>query len=175
MIFEHLDPVTSTCLGLTCKRFYAIHRAIHGSVPLKSSILIVPLYRLSYDIANTQYGLWRLLQDWVPFGMQFCWRKDKFFSHEEFYNTYYQEHQPHLDEMESRLAIQRAIQSSDSGMTGGYRINARVGGQLSVGNGQVETGTNSGKNHNDRLTRICNDFSALRKGMRNLIGKTWKR
>lgn len=33
-IFDHLDPVTSACLGLTCKALYAIHRKFHGSVEL---------------------------------------------------------------------------------------------------------------------------------------------
>jgi hypothetical protein len=34
-IFKLLDPITSTCLGLTCKAFYRIHKSIHGKVPLK--------------------------------------------------------------------------------------------------------------------------------------------
>ncbi|KAH8773123.1 hypothetical protein F5882DRAFT_381409 [Hyaloscypha sp. PMI_1271] len=29
-IFSYLDPVTSTCLGLTSKKFYAIHKSLHG-------------------------------------------------------------------------------------------------------------------------------------------------
>jgi hypothetical protein len=33
-IFDFLDPIDSTCLGLTSKHFYAIHRRLHGSVPL---------------------------------------------------------------------------------------------------------------------------------------------
>lgn len=35
-IFDHLDPVTSTCLGLTCKHFYRLHIAKWG---LKISLL----------------------------------------------------------------------------------------------------------------------------------------
>jgi hypothetical protein len=35
-IFDFLDPVDSTCLGLTNKHFYAIHRRLHGSVPLST-------------------------------------------------------------------------------------------------------------------------------------------
>ncbi|KAL2162405.1 hypothetical protein VTH06DRAFT_7318 [Thermothelomyces fergusii] len=34
VIFEFLDPIDSTCLGLTNKHFYAIHRRLHGTVPL---------------------------------------------------------------------------------------------------------------------------------------------
>jgi len=32
--FDFLDPIDSTCLGLTNKHFYAIHRRLHGAVPL---------------------------------------------------------------------------------------------------------------------------------------------
>ncbi|AEO59246.1 hypothetical protein MYCTH_2315675 [Thermothelomyces thermophilus ATCC 42464] len=34
VIFDFLDPIDSTCLGLTNKHFYAIHRRLHGTVPL---------------------------------------------------------------------------------------------------------------------------------------------
>ncbi|CZR59765.1 uncharacterized protein PAC_09659 [Phialocephala subalpina] len=33
-IFDLLCPVNSTCFGLTCKKFYQIHRSYHGTVPL---------------------------------------------------------------------------------------------------------------------------------------------
>jgi hypothetical protein len=32
--FDFLDPIDSTCLGLTNKHFYAIHRRLHGTVSL---------------------------------------------------------------------------------------------------------------------------------------------
>lgn len=32
--FDFLDPIDATCLGLTNKYFYSIHRRMHGSVPL---------------------------------------------------------------------------------------------------------------------------------------------
>lgn len=35
-IFDFLDPIDSTCLGLTNKHFYAIHRRLHGTVPLSA-------------------------------------------------------------------------------------------------------------------------------------------
>jgi hypothetical protein len=35
-IFDFLDPIDSTCLGLTNKHFYAIHRRMHGTVPLST-------------------------------------------------------------------------------------------------------------------------------------------
>lgn len=33
-IFDQLDPIDATCLGLVNKHFYSIHRRMHGSVPL---------------------------------------------------------------------------------------------------------------------------------------------
>ncbi|CAN8105860.1 unnamed protein product [Discula destructiva] len=33
-LFDFLDPIDATCLGLTCKYMYSIHRRMHGSVPL---------------------------------------------------------------------------------------------------------------------------------------------
>ncbi|KAI0473009.1 hypothetical protein GGR56DRAFT_697859 [Xylariaceae sp. FL0804] len=33
-VFDFLDPIDSTCLGLTSRHFYAVHRALHGRVPL---------------------------------------------------------------------------------------------------------------------------------------------
>lgn len=35
-IFDFLDPIDATCLGLTSKHFYTIHRTMHGSVPLNA-------------------------------------------------------------------------------------------------------------------------------------------
>lgn len=35
-VFDFLDPIDSACLGLTNSHFYAIHRRMHGSVPLSS-------------------------------------------------------------------------------------------------------------------------------------------
>lgn len=33
-IFDQLDPIDATCLGLANRHFYSIHRRMHGSVPL---------------------------------------------------------------------------------------------------------------------------------------------
>lgn len=33
-IFDFLDPIDSTCLGLTNKHFYKIHQRMHGTIPL---------------------------------------------------------------------------------------------------------------------------------------------
>jgi hypothetical protein len=35
-IFDFLDPIDSTCLGLTNKHFYAIHRRMRGTIPLSA-------------------------------------------------------------------------------------------------------------------------------------------
>ncbi|XXH03488.1 hypothetical protein Hte_009893 [Hypoxylon texense] len=35
-IFDFLDPIDSTCLGLTNTHFYAIHKRMHGKVPLSA-------------------------------------------------------------------------------------------------------------------------------------------
>ncbi|KAK3383964.1 hypothetical protein B0T24DRAFT_70718 [Lasiosphaeria ovina] len=35
-IFDFLDPIDSTCLGLTNSHFYTIHRRLHGIVPLSA-------------------------------------------------------------------------------------------------------------------------------------------
>ena len=35
-IFDFLDPIDSTCLGLTSKHFYSIHRRMHGTVSLST-------------------------------------------------------------------------------------------------------------------------------------------
>ncbi|KAI1778374.1 hypothetical protein F4818DRAFT_299687 [Hypoxylon cercidicola] len=35
-IFDFLDPIDSTCLGLTNTHFYAIHKRMHGTVPLSA-------------------------------------------------------------------------------------------------------------------------------------------
>jgi len=36
IIFENLRSDFSACLGLTCKKFYAMHRAFHGSIPFNT-------------------------------------------------------------------------------------------------------------------------------------------
>jgi len=36
LIFSHLDPLDSTCLGLTNAHFYNIHNALNGTVPIST-------------------------------------------------------------------------------------------------------------------------------------------
>ncbi|KAI1402941.1 hypothetical protein F4819DRAFT_452756 [Hypoxylon fuscum] len=35
-VFDFLDPIDSTCLGLTNKHFYSIHKRMHGKIPLST-------------------------------------------------------------------------------------------------------------------------------------------
>ncbi|KAF8851293.1 hypothetical protein BDZ45DRAFT_767134 [Acephala macrosclerotiorum] len=60
-ITKHLDHVSSTCLGLTCKDFYKVHRRLHGSVSLDSWIIV---YDPKYPGLPGLTGLPRLLKDW---------------------------------------------------------------------------------------------------------------
>lgn len=40
LIFEHLDPVSSPCLGLASRHFYPIHRSIWGTVRLPTKFCL---------------------------------------------------------------------------------------------------------------------------------------
>ena len=73
LIFDYIDsPVTSTCLGLTCKAFYAIHRARRGRVSLKDYIIYGPPEKGCL----TNLGL--LLKNWVPSHLAFDYKDGKF-------------------------------------------------------------------------------------------------
>jgi hypothetical protein len=48
-IFDHLDPIDSACLGLTCKIFYKIHRKRHRTVTL-NKISLSPPHALHYRL-----------------------------------------------------------------------------------------------------------------------------
>jgi hypothetical protein len=60
-IFSYLDPITSTCLGLTCKTFYKMH--------CLNYLVAVPLQFFSTDIEVWeilfQRQLFQLLQGWM--------------------------------------------------------------------------------------------------------------
>ena len=65
--FKHLDPVYSTCLGLTCKVFYAIHWELYGAVGLKAC-----------SEPTTEYAegqrLWQMLKGWAAsMGLAYDW------------------------------------------------------------------------------------------------------
>jgi hypothetical protein len=58
-IFEYLDPVFLTCLGLTCKTLYAIYKQLHGIVGLDEVIFFHTPLRM------IPIRLWHLLYRWI--------------------------------------------------------------------------------------------------------------
>jgi hypothetical protein len=73
-IFDYLDPVASTCLGLTCKKFNTIHSHQHGSVGLHERChkngKELWVYLVKW-IGQKKKGIWR---GWVwggEFGLNF--------------------------------------------------------------------------------------------------------
>lgn len=42
-VFSLLDPVSSTCLALAYRRYYPVHLAVHGMVPLETELELGPL------------------------------------------------------------------------------------------------------------------------------------
>jgi hypothetical protein len=73
-IFSFLSANDSTCLGLTYKRFYTIHRSLHGTVPLLS-----PFVDMDWDMGtghkvNHEKTLGERLQDWAGTGYWLDWR-----------------------------------------------------------------------------------------------------
>src|SRR4051794_29390183 len=61
-IFDHLSPISSTCLGLTCKYLYAIHRKFHGSVDLK----VKDMYQDHWDFSmEVEADLSIFLNSWM--------------------------------------------------------------------------------------------------------------
>lgn len=111
LIFDRLDPVDSTCLGLTSQKLYAIHRHIHGTVSLSSKHLVT----------NVEVQLHEVLEQWVnkqspdgwPDGQQplffsrfFSREIDKFASLERVLQLIQKtrdERQEKLDQIEKRL------------------------------------------------------------------------
>jgi hypothetical protein len=73
LLFDFIDsPVTSACLGLTCKAFYPIHREKHGVVPLDKATC----YDLSGDIKFINLAL--LIKNWVPSHLAYDFKDKKF-------------------------------------------------------------------------------------------------
>jgi hypothetical protein len=72
-ILSNIDPITSVCLGLTCKKFYGIHWDEHGKVPLK----------LGHDSIGPESGpmilvnLGNLLRSWLQ-GTDLLWEPNAF-------------------------------------------------------------------------------------------------
>jgi hypothetical protein len=79
LIFEHLNAIDSTCLGLTCESFYRIHRSIHGSVPLWTGA-----YWPAWKRALPVSGLWLTLEDWFPAHLHFNFESGKYVTEKAF-------------------------------------------------------------------------------------------
>lgn len=77
LIFDYLDPVTSTCLGLTCGKFYSIHRAMHGTVKLNQWVALKPQIYQHPENAFHLYD-YELINNWAGSDLVFnyfsaCW------------------------------------------------------------------------------------------------------
>ncbi|TVY16660.1 hypothetical protein LARI1_G004591 [Lachnellula arida] len=64
MIHSTLDPVTSTCLGLSSREFYPTHRSLHKKVGL-------------YDRGD-RLPLCMYLKEWAPESYGLDWRTERF-------------------------------------------------------------------------------------------------
>jgi hypothetical protein len=71
-IFDSLDPVSSTCLGLTSRKLYPLHRARHKKVGL---------YEGSYDHGHP---LCILLKDWAPDDLMLDWESERLVSRDRY-------------------------------------------------------------------------------------------
>jgi len=77
-LFDLLGPADSTLLGLTCKSFYTIHRAIHGSVPLNSRT--VPSREEGKgSCLREELGEVLENQEWIPYTLKYHHFGGKFF------------------------------------------------------------------------------------------------
>lgn len=66
-IFSYLDHVSSTCLGLTCRNLYIIHKAVNGIVPPVACHLLPP-------DGQRQRRLYSFLKAWIS-GTGLIWGK----------------------------------------------------------------------------------------------------
>ena len=61
-VFRVLDPVSSTCLGLTCKDFYAVHKSVKGVVKLSERFYGAEFLTSSW-YGRSELGF--VLEDWA--------------------------------------------------------------------------------------------------------------
>ena len=73
-IFKYLDPVHSTCLGLTSKHFYALHCSLHQRIPLDACTYDCPVSGERTSICF----LSNHLQNWKPQNLSYCFNCHKF-------------------------------------------------------------------------------------------------
>lgn len=71
-IFDHLDPVASTCLGLSSKKLYPVHRSKHKKVGL-------------FEGTRDQHiPLCFHLKNWAPQDLMLDWETEKLVSRERY-------------------------------------------------------------------------------------------
>ncbi|PVH81613.1 hypothetical protein DL98DRAFT_587228 [Cadophora sp. DSE1049] len=70
-VFDHLDPVSSACLGLSSRHLYPSHRYMHKNVSL-------------YEQADGNVPLCFQLRDWAPEDLMLDPRSGKYISRERY-------------------------------------------------------------------------------------------
>jgi hypothetical protein len=83
-IFESLDPVSSTCLGLTSRKLYPMHRAAHKNVGLYDTAPGYTSHSRHRGREEERGGLplCMLLKNWVPENLVLDWESEKLVSRE---------------------------------------------------------------------------------------------
>lgn len=78
-IMRYLDPCTSMCVGLTCKKLWRIHRSRYTKVMLRNCI-----YRVEYRDADgvrqleERISLFSLLRNWMGPGYTYSYWIEKY-------------------------------------------------------------------------------------------------
>lgn len=76
LIFSHLDPVDSTCLGLTNAHFYNLQKALNGNVTLETCRKGRPWEfhgkQECRHCGNHRCQLYMHLRDWMPTKYEYC-------------------------------------------------------------------------------------------------------
>jgi len=107
-IFDRLSPISSTCLGLTCKTFYTIHREIHGSVDLNTSSSYEITCPMGGESKIAEGKLHVFLHGWMWRGANLVWGglyDLKFITVERFVSERLQEEAKKEEEKAERHAL----------------------------------------------------------------------
>lgn len=111
-ILDYLDPVSSTCLGVTCKKFYGIHRERYGTVSLfKENLRGKPLFLLLYR--------WILSGSTFSGLSRFSTRNNKFVSASSYYEL-------ELDGLEKELLKKKSAVAYDPLLVENLRLEDRI-------------------------------------------------
>jgi len=87
-IFSYLDLIDSTCLGLTSRNLYVVHRAIHGTkIPLNTRRIGPNSLESAWEVVGKQEckqcGIYRCelhqhIKTWMPKELEYCAMKQNF-------------------------------------------------------------------------------------------------